>query len=82
MTPELQRYYESRLNMMSGEAWKQLMEDVEEMLKSTNSLDGTTKDNVDFKRGEVSIMRWMLSLKDVSEQAYEQLKEDDAQVTS
>lgn len=82
MTPELQRYYESRLNMMGGEAWKQLMEDVDEMLKSTNSLDGTTKDNVDFKRGEVSIMRWMLSLKDVSEQAYEQLKEDDAQATS
>lgn len=82
MTPELQRYYESRLNMMGGEAWKQLMEDVEEMLKSTNSLDGTTKDNVDFKRGEVSIMRWMLSLRDVSEAAYEQLKDEDAQTTS
>lgn len=82
MTPELQRYYESRLNMMGGEAWKQLMEDVDEMLKSTNSLDGATKDNFDFKRGEVSIMRWMLSLRDVSEAAYEQLKDEDAQTTS
>jgi len=33
---------------------------------------------VDFKKGEVSIMRWMLSLKEVSEQAYQQLKDDDA----
>lgn len=82
MTPELQRYYENRLDMMGGEAWKQLMEDVTEMLKSTNSLDGTTKDNVDFRRGEVSMMRWMLSLKSVCEYSYEQLKEDDAQTSS
>ena len=54
------------------------MEDVETMLAATNTLDGVTKDNVDFKKGEVSIMRWMLSLKEVSEQAYQQLKDDDA----
>ena len=78
MTPQLQRYYEERISMCSSEAWKDLMEDVETMLAATNTLDGVTKDNVDFKKGEVSIMRWMLSLKDVSEQAYQQLKDDDA----
>ena len=81
MTPELQRYYEQRLSMMGDLAWKDLMEDVETMLKATNTLDGVTKENVDFRRGEVSMMRWMLSLKDVSEQAYEQLKDEDAQAT-
>lgn len=81
MTPELQRYYEQRLSMMGDPAWNDLMEDVETMLKATNTLDGVTKENVDFKRGEVSIMRWILSLKDVSEQAYEQLKEEDAKAT-
>ncbi len=78
MTPQLQRYYEERISMCSSEAWKDLMEDVETMLAATNTLDGVTKDNVDFKKGEVSIMRWMLSLKEVSEQAYQQLKDDDA----
>lgn len=77
MTPELQRYYEERISMMSSDAWRDLMEDVQTMLSATNVLDGVTADNMRYKQGEVSIMRWMLSLKEVSEQAYEQLKKDD-----
>lgn len=76
MDKNLQDYYEERLSMCSSKGWEQLMEDVEIMLKATNTLDGVTKENVDFKKGEVSIMRWMLSLKEVSEQAYQQLKEE------
>ena len=53
------------------------MEDIETMMKSTNTLDGVTKDNVDFKKGEVSIMRWMLALKEVSEEAFQQLKDEE-----
>ncbi len=76
MTPQLQRYYEERLSMCSSEAWKDLMDDIQLMLDATNKLDGVTADNLQFKQGEVSIMRWMLSLKDVSEQTYEELKTD------
>jgi len=78
MTPELQRYYEARLSMCSSDAWKDLMDDVKTMLDATNTLDGVTPENMRYKQGEISIMRWMLSLKEISEQAYEQLKEDDA----
>ena len=78
MTPQLQRYYEERISMCSSEAWNDLMEDVQTMLDATNKLDGVTTENLQFKQGEVSIMRWMLSLKEVSEQAYQQLKDDDA----
>jgi hypothetical protein len=78
MTPQLQTYYEKRIAMMSDDAWKDLMEDVQTMLSATNVLDGVTADNMRYKQGEVSIMRWMLSLKEVSEQAYQQLKDDDA----
>jgi hypothetical protein len=77
MTPQLQRYYEERISMMSSDAWKDLMEDIETMLSATNVLDGVTADNMRYKQGEVSIMRWMLSLKEVSEQAYQQLKDDE-----
>jgi len=77
MTPKLQRYYEERLSMCSSEAWKDLMDDVQTMLDATNKLDGVTTENLQFKQGEVSIMRWMLALKDVSEQTYEELKKDE-----
>ena len=77
MTPTLQRYYEERISMCSSEAWNDLMEDVQTMLDATNKLDGVTTENLQFKQGEVSIMRWMLALKDVSEQTYEELKKDE-----
>ena len=76
MTPTLQRYYEERISMCSSEAWKDLMEDVQTMLAATNVLDGVTPETLQYKQGEVSIMRWMLALKDVSEQTYEELKKD------
>lgn len=82
MTPELQKYYEDRLSMCASDAWKDLMQDVETMLASTNTLDGVTPDNMRFKQGEVSMMRWMLALKEISEQAYDQLKKDDDEIAA
>ena len=74
----LQEYYELRLRMMSDRPWYQLMEDVEEMLKATNDLSSVPDEKtLHYRRGEISMMRWMLSLKDVSEQAYQQLKDED-----
>lgn len=83
MTPELQRYYEERLSMMGDKAWSDLVEDVGEMLKAANDLSSIQDEKtLHFRRGEISIMRWILSLKDVSEQAYQQLKDEDAQTTA
>ena len=76
MTPELQRYYENRLAMMGSQAWQDLMEDVAEMLKTTDTLSGVTVDNFRFRQGEINIMQWILSLKSVSEAAYEELQNE------
>ena len=79
MTPELQRYYEQRLSMMGDPAWADLMIDVEGMLQATNDLSSVQDEKtLHYPRGEISIMRWLLSLQSVSEQAYQQLKDDDA----
>ena len=75
MTPELQRYYEDRLSMCSCDAWKELMKDVQVMLDATNTLSGVTVDNLNFKQGEVSMMRWMLSIASASEDSYDRLME-------
>ena len=78
MTPELQRYYENRLAMLGSQGWADLMEDVAEMLKATDTLSGVTPENVRFKQGEISIMKWMLSLRETSINAYEELLDEDA----
>ena len=76
MTPELQKYYEDRFSMMATPGWKDLMEDVAEMLKASDTLAGATVDNLEFKKGEVSMMKWMLSLKAVSEESYKELQDE------
>ena len=71
----LQRYFEDRLNMCSTDAWKELMKDIEGMLKATDTLSSVSDScSLDFRKGEVSMMRWMLSIAQVSEDTYEELQ--------
>lgn len=76
MTPELQRYYEQRFDMMASEGWKDLMDDVKAMLDATNTLDGVKPEDVRFKQGEISIMKWLLTLKATSESTFGDLKRE------
>ena len=74
MKPELRKYYEDRFEMFSSHGWKDLITDVKEMVKSTNTLSGVTVDNLKFKQGELSVMQWLLSIENISETAYQQLE--------
>ena len=75
MDINLQRYYENRISMCSTDAWGELMKDVEGMLKATDTLSSVSDTHsLDFRKGEVSMMRWMLSIASVSEYTYEELK--------
>jgi hypothetical protein len=77
LTPELQTYYEARLSMMGDKAWNDLMEDVDAMLQATNDLSSVQDEKtLHFRRGEISMMRWMLSLKETSENAYKGLQDE------
>ena len=82
MDANLQTYYEARLSMMSEPAWKDLMEDVTQMLAATNDITSIQDEKtLHYRRGEISIMRWLLSLQETSEKIYEQLKDEDAQTS-
>jgi hypothetical protein len=70
-----QKYYEDRQAMTGGKAWRDLMDDVGVMMAATDTLSGVTADTLQFKQGELSIMRWLLNIAEVSNQAYEDLKE-------
>jgi hypothetical protein len=76
MTPELQKYYEDRFDLFSRQGWLDLMEDVEGMLDSMNNVSTITDEkSLQFRKGEISILIWLKTLKGVSERAYEDLNE-------
>ena len=76
MSPDLQKYYESRFDMMATKGWKDLLDDVDEIVKALNNIS-VIKDEKDlqFKKGELSVFTWLQTLKQVSEKAYEELNE-------
>lgn len=76
MTPELQKYYEERFSMMATEGWKELLEDIDNMIEPLNNIS-TIEDekSLQFRKGELSILTWLKNLKQVSERAYEDLNE-------
>ena len=79
MKPELEKYYSERLLMMGSQGWKDLMEDMEAMRKATDTLSSITPDkSVDFRKGELSIINWMLNIRDMSIKAYEELQNESA----
>ena len=82
MNRELQDYYENRFSMMTTKGWADLLEDLELMISSTDTLSGIeTEQQLHFRKGEMSIMNWIKTLKDSSTEVYEQLQEEDSSGT-
>jgi len=74
VTPELQRYYEDRFDLFSQPGWIDLMEDVDNMLASMNNVSSIPDEKaLQFRKGEISMLTWLKTLKKVSEDAYEDL---------
>ena len=74
MTPELEKYYTDRFEMMSKEGWKDLMEDVDKIIVSLNNISVVSDEkDLQFKKGELSILTWLVNLKEISERAYEEI---------
>lgn len=76
MDPKLQKYYEARFDLFSQQGWLDLMEDVDVMLDAMNNVSTIADEkSLQFRKGEISILIWLKTLKGVSEQAYEDLNE-------
>jgi hypothetical protein len=77
MNRELQDYYENRFAMMATQGWQDLLEDLELMLSSTDTVKGVeTVEQLHFRKGEISIMTWLKNLRESSNEVYEQLQEE------
>lgn len=80
MNRELQKYYEDRFSMMATQGWKDLMEDLDKMLAATNNLNGVDDEKqLWFKKGELSILYWLMNLKDASTEVYESLQAEETE---
>lgn len=78
MNRELQDYYENRFAMMTTKGWADLLEDIQIMIDATDTLGGIeTEQQLHFRKGEMSIMNWIKTLKDSSTDVYEQLLEEE-----
>jgi len=74
MNEELQKYYEARFDMMSNQGWADLMEDVDKIIASLNNISTIDSEkDLQFKKGELSILTWLRNLKQISERAYEEI---------
>ena len=78
MQKELQDYYENRFAMMATQGWKDLIEDLEIMIKATDTLAGIdSEQQLYFKKGEMSILNWIKNLRDASAEVYDQLQAEE-----
>lgn len=79
MNKELEQYYETRFDMMAGKGWLDLIDDIQKMYDARNHVLGVqSEQDLYFKKGQLDVLQWILTLKQSSEEVYEQLKSGDS----
>ena len=76
---KLQAYYENRFAIMATDGWTELLEDVEGFRTTINNVSPIQNEqDLFFRKGQLDILQWLLSLKQASEETYEQLMSGDS----
>jgi hypothetical protein len=74
---ELQKYYESRFEMMGTQGYIDLLTDVEGMIEQSGNLMATKSlEELHFRKGQLDILHWIRTLKALSEESWEQLNNE------
>ena len=74
MDKDLQKYYENRFEMMASEGWKQLLEDIDEVIKAYDDIESVDSiEKLYMRKGQLDILRWIRTLKETSDTAWEEL---------
>lgn len=78
MEQKLQEYYDNRFSMMSTQGWQDLVDDATEMFKAVNNIAPVDNEaTLFYRKGQLDILQWLLSLRDSSAAAYDQLSSGD-----
>jgi len=76
MSPELEKYYTDRFEMMLQKGWKDLTEDIEKMKEAYDQVNRlSTVEELWFAKGQLDIINWLLTLKETSEEAFKELQD-------
>ena len=77
MDKQLEKYYEERFSTMTTVGWKDFIEDTTNIFNAVNKVAPIqTELDLFFRKGQLDILQWVISLKESSEQAYEALQVD------
>lgn len=78
MNHELQEYYENRFSTMATIGWKDFIEDTQALFDTYNQVNTIDSfEEFNKRKGQLDILQWILSLKDVSEQTYKELQDEE-----
>lgn len=78
MDKNLEKYYEARFSMFADRGWKDLVEDIDARIKIVESIKGVdTIEKLWARKGELDTLEWLKSLPEVSQEVYNQLKDED-----
>ena len=79
MDKQLEKYYEERFSTMSTQGWKDFIEDTTNIFNAVNKVAPIQNEqDLFFRKGQLDILQWVISLKESSEQSYESLINDSA----
>jgi hypothetical protein len=63
---------------MSTKGYKDLLADVEVMIEERNNLMATQSlEDLNFRKGQLDVLHWIRTLKQLSEEAWEQLNNEE-----
>ena len=63
--------------MFTTKGWKDLVEDIQKIKDTIKVEDIPDEKTLFAKKGELRMMNWLINLKDISEQAHQDLKNED-----
>ena len=64
---KLEKYYNNRFTMMSQQGWKDLLEDLQNMLNRYSNINNIkTMENFYVAKGQVDILKYIIDLKETT----------------
>ena len=77
MDRKLQQYYDERFSLFATKGWQELLEDLEAMLEQYEDITKIPDEQtLWYRKGQVDILQYLLNLKKLTEQTYEELSNE------
>ena len=78
MSQEDLEFYERRFDLFALKGWTDLVEDFEQLKKNLVDLANiSTEQDLWYRKGQVEMINYLIQLKTLTEQAYEELINED-----